>query len=309
MEVSYALIEEWHTDLYKKFAEKTKISGTYALLLYSFNKPQYERRGVVFTKESKEAMPRIASFIEKYSLDDVVALVKALEEKKQSKIQLFYYSYVAGVGDSVTSLKKPKCVAVNLDTLHDDLCSLLPSDLDRSDKKDIVKAINIICTFEDESENPDKVAEDFNVVIDRIIKFDADNAQRTELLNQYRITSNELPYFIDSGIVEDIAGFVYDNPLSETIEDMRTKNQSFYAIALKILYDNEEFKKKITDALEELATEKKAEYEKKRLERRIRKFVKDDRGSIVLNSKESPVIEKLEIFGLPDIVGFSVPIK
>lgn len=310
LEISYSLLSEWHEDLYRIFAEKTKIDGTYALLLYSFNRPEYVRRGVVFTKESSEAKPRIVSFIENYTLDDVISLVKTLQTENRPEMKLIYYSYIPGFGDSVSSLyKETKCISVNLDTLHDDLCLLLPDGLDKNKKMDQINAIGIVYSLEDKPEDTNKVVEDFNAVIDQLISLDAGNAPRTDLLNQYRISSDEFKYFIDSDTIEEIGGAVYENPISDTIAEMTGNNQSFYAIALKILYDRKNLKEIIIKSLEELAETKKAEYMKKRLERRVRDFVGDDRGSITYGEeKENPVVELFDIFGLPEIKGYSVEV-
>lgn len=307
--ISYNLLSEWHEDLYRLFAKKTKIDGTYALLLYSFNRPEYVRRGVVFTKESTEGKPRIVSFIENYTLDDVIALVKTLKAEKRSEMKLVYYSYIPGFGDGISSLyKNTKCIAVNLDTLHDDLCLLLPDDLDKNQKMDQINAIGIVYSLEDKPEDTDKVIEDFNAVIDQLISLDAGNAPRTDLLNQYRISSDEFKYFIDSDTVEEIGGTVYENPISDTITDMTGNNQSFYAIALKILYDHKAYKERIIEALNELAEEKKKEYANKRHKIDWRKGTGPALFAFLDKNKGMTIAEKLEEFGLPEISGYSVEV-
>lgn len=310
LEISYALMEEWQVDLYRTFAKKTKISSTYAFLLYAFNRPQYERRGVVVTKESKDGAPRIASFIENYTLDDVIALAKTLRKEDRSKVQLVYYSYIAGFGEDISSIcEKPVCVAVNIDMLHDELVALLPKDLKKDVACKLIDAIEIVYTLENEPVDANRIVEEFNAVIDQLIQIDADNTPRADLLNQYRIGREELPYFVDTDTVKDIGGNVFENPISDEIQDMIMNSQSFYAIALKILYDNKAFKEKVIEALNELAEEKKKAYAHKREKIDWKKGIGPALFAFLDKHKEMTIAEKLDIFGLPDIEGFSVPLK
>lgn len=320
--ISHTYIAGLHKELYEMFSEKHRYEFSYAALLYTFKElsnPKFrQQRAVIYTKESAEGEKRLLGFYESYTNEGLTRLLEKSIAGKDDKTKLVCYSYLPGAGDKLSAFfEGTECVAFNCDELQDAVIQLFSPYMHKETKKKFevfVQEVRKTMTIESGITNDEKaeIGEKWNALIDCIAAELPQNDENRAKLETYKVYGEDCAYFVDIDTLERLGGEgILDNPLFEEIQDMIADKQSFYTIALKFMYDNTDFKDKIIEALNEITDRKKAEYLTKRLKRHTRWFLRDERGLVMLpyGSGKKPAIAKMfEIWGMPEIRGFSRPV-
>jgi len=329
--ISHTYIDTLQKELYRVFSERTQYEYSYALLFYAFkeNNRTNDKRVVICTKDSAEGEKRLLGFYESYSYVGLPLVLNKFtkDDSNKKKTKVICYSFLPDIGDTLSKhFDGAECVAINCDELHDDVCPYLsfaklsPQDTYRytsykghsEEYNNLLNEIREVLTIENGITDEEKkaVGNRWNELIDLIAsKMQPDDKLHINAIKDYKVHDMDYLHFVSSETLERYGGEgITDNPLMEEIMDMVANRQSYYSIALKIMYDNQEFKDKIIDSLKEMTKQNRAEYMGKRLDSRMKKFIEDERGytKYPFGFETEPTVAKMfDIWGMPEINGFS----